>query len=194
MGHLLKSTPGYQKTLTSDKTGLHSLHLACIWLAGFFWPISQARGGGVIQMCTHALASHVPHNDLTCFLQMWIYGPPPKIHTLVSKDLYLWQDGLAWLAFGLQVFFWGGGFKCVHIHQKSNTHIISLRYQKTFTSSDKTGLHSLHLACIWLAGFFDQFHRQGGGRDLNVYTCTCLTCSSQWPHMLFANVSIWATS
>ena len=91
MGHLLRSTPWYQKTFTCDKTGLHDLHLAC------------------------------------------------------------------------RVFFWGGGFKCVHIHQKSNTHIISLRYQKTFTSSDKTGLHSLHLACIWLAGFFDQFHRQGGG-------------------------------
>ena len=138
-------------------------------------------------MFTHALASHVPHNDLTCFLQMWVYGPPPKIHTLVSKDLYLWQDGLAWLAFGLQGFFFffflgGGRFKCVHIHQKSNTHIISLkcvhmghllkstpRYQKTFTS-DKMGLRDLHLACVWLAGIFDQLHRQGGMVDLNVYT------------------------
>ena len=110
MGHLLRSTPWYQKTFTCDKTGLHDLHLAC------------------------------------------------------------------------RVFFLGGGFKCVHIHQKSNTHIISLkcvhmghllkstpRYQKTFTS-DKMGLRDLHLACVWLAGIFDQLHRQGGMVDLNVYT------------------------
>ena len=43
------------------------------------------------------------------------------------------------------------------------------RYQKTFTP-DKMGLHDLHLACVWLAGIFDQFHRQGGRVDSNVYT------------------------
>ena len=35
MGHLLRSTPRYQKTFTSDKTGLRELHLAC----RDFWPI-----------------------------------------------------------------------------------------------------------------------------------------------------------
>ena len=43
------------------------------------------------------------------------------------------------------------------------------RYQKTFTS-DKMGLHDLHLTCVWLAGIFDKFHRQGGRVDSNVYT------------------------
>ena len=41
------------------------------------------------------------------------------------------------------------------------------RYLKTF---EKMGLRDLHLACVWLAGIFDQLHRQGGMVDLNVYT------------------------
>ena len=66
---------------------------------------------------------------------------------------------------------------------KANTRTISIkcvqmghllrstpRYQKTFTP-DKMGLHDLHLACVWLAGIFDQFHRQGGRVDSNVYNC-----------------------
>ena len=56
--------------------------------------------------------------------------------------------------------------KCVHMgHLLRSTP----RYQKTFTP-DKMGLHDLHLACVWLAGIFDQFHRQGGRVDSNVYT------------------------
>ena len=63
------------------------------------------------------LSSDVPHTHLTCsshcftcssqwphmLVVMCTYGPPPKIHTWVSKDFNLWQDRLAQLAFGLHL-------------------------------------------------------------------------------------------
>ena len=122
--------------------------------------------------CQVANTSHVPHTIPHILLRCPSHSPHMFL-TLLHVFLTLSSQ---WPHMLVVMCTYG------YIHQKSNTHIISLkcvhmghllkstpRYQKTFTS-DKMGLRDLHLACVWLAGIFDQLHRQGGMVDLNVYT------------------------